>query len=119
MDIDGVDWDELEEGEVPSVEKKKDEHWSDDVTKNEKWHPPAGLFKESPEKIARTLKRNSKNRQQAMSRLNFYINRAGDNLSKADRKRLETAKEKLKALYDNEESGKKVSKESLPASYRW
>lgn len=122
-----IDWncfsdEDLNEGGLGLEKRKskpKKEGWSDEVTKNEKWHPPAGLFKESPEKIANALKKNSKNRQQAMSRLNFYINRAGDNLSKADRKRLESAKEKLKELYDNEETGKKVSKEELPASYNW
>ncbi len=34
-----------------------------------------------------------------MSMLNFYINRAGTNLSSADRKRLDKAKDELRALY--------------------
>lgn len=94
--------------------KKK---WSQTVTEHEKWHAPEGLFKESPDKIATTLKKDSKDRQQAMARLNFYINRDGKNLSDDDRERLEKAKEKLKALYDEEE--KTVSKESYPVSLRW
>lgn len=36
-----------------------------------------------------------------MARLNFYINRAGDNLSNDDKARLESAKEKLSAAYDD------------------
>lgn len=99
-------------------DQKKDEQWSDEPTKDAKYHTPEGLFENgSPEKIATTLKKDSKDRQQAMARLNFYINRAGKNLSDDDRERLEKAKEKLKALYDEEE--KTVSKESYPVSLRW
>lgn len=121
-------WDEFdvdefdEEGEPTgiAVEKKKDKKWSGEVTKHEKWHPPEGLFKESPDKIARTLKSNSDSKKQAMSRLNFYLNRAGKNLSKADRERIEKAKDKLKELYDAEEKeSKTVSKESWAPSAEW
>lgn len=35
----------------------------------------------------------------AMSMLNFYINRAGRNLSRADRQRLDAAKDELRVLY--------------------
>ncbi len=35
-----------------------------------------------------------------MSMLTFYINRAGDKLSATQRRRLETAKDELRALYD-------------------
>ena len=94
--------------------KKK---WSQTVTEHEKWHAPEGLFKESPDKIAKTLKKESKDKKQAMSRLNFYRNRAGKNLSKADKERLDKAKEKLQELYDKEE--KTVTKESYPVSLRW
>jgi Protein of unknown function (DUF3175) len=68
----------------------------------------AGVFsKADPRAIARSLKRSadeSRRRKSspfrsAMSMLNFYINRAGKNLSAADRKRLETAKDELRALY--------------------
>ncbi len=71
--------------------------WSADVT--EKWHPPEGFFEKSAEAIASGLKRASKDLKQAMSRLNFYVNRAGKNLSSDDRERLELAKEKLHASY--------------------
>ena len=72
--------------------------WSGDV--HEKWHPPEGFFKQSAEKIAHGLKSKSDSLKQAMSRLNFYINRAGKNLSAEDKKRLENAKDKLHRLYE-------------------
>lgn len=78
--------------------KGKGKKWSSKV--KTKWSSPEGLFKESAEKIASTLKRNSKDLKQAMSRLNFYINRGGKGLSAADKKRLNTAKDKLRKLYE-------------------
>jgi hypothetical protein len=71
-----------------------EKRWSADV--ETKWSPPVGFFKQSASKIATGLMAVSKDRVQAMSRLNFYINRAGENLSTDDRKRLESAKIKLK-----------------------
>lgn len=60
-----------------------------------------------PKRIARSMKRSaeqSKRRrgtpyQSAMSMLNFYINRAGKNLTSAKKAQLEKAKEELKALF--------------------
>jgi hypothetical protein len=40
-----------------------------------------------------------------MSRLNFYINRAGSNLSKKDKARLEEAKKLLQKLYESINEG--------------
>jgi hypothetical protein len=74
--------------------------WSGKVAT--KWEPKEGMFKQSAEKIAGYLKRASKDLKQAMSRLNFYINRAGDNLTSKDKARLELAKEKLRNLYKKE-----------------
>lgn len=74
-----------------------EEKWSASV--KEKWHPPEGFFTKSSAAIAAGLKAESKDLKQAMSRLNFYINRAGINLSSDDIKRLEGAKEKLRSLY--------------------
>jgi len=71
--------------------------WSGDV--KTKWKPKEGFFNESADKIASGLKRASKDLKQAMSRLNFFINRAGDKLAAADKKRLESAKDKLRKLY--------------------
>lgn len=61
-----------------------------------------------PSAIARSLKRSAEqsNRRKAspfrsaMSMLTFYINRAGRQLDKAQRARLEAAKDELRALFD-------------------
>ncbi len=67
-----------------------------------------GVFAlDDPREIARSLARSadaSRRRKttpfrSAMSMLNFYINRAGRNLSAAQRRRLESAKDELRALY--------------------
>ena len=63
--------------------------------------------KDSPRAIAQSLKRSaehSKRRkgtplQSAMGMLNFYINRAGKNLSKTRRTKLEKAKDELRAAF--------------------
>lgn len=63
--------------------------------------------KESPRAIARSLKRSaehSKRRKSspyrsAMSMLTFYINRAGKNLPRERKERLEKAKDELRDLY--------------------
>ena len=57
--------------------------------------------------IARSLKRSAERSgrrkaepfRSAMSMLTFYINRAGSQLTKAQRTRLERAKEELRALF--------------------
>lgn len=69
-----------------------------------KWEPKEGFFKQSAEKIAKGLKRASKDKRQATSRLTFYINRAGKNLSAKDKKRLENAKDILHGLYEEKEA---------------
>ena len=74
-----------------------DEEWSDDV--KTKWTPPEGTFTKSAKEVADVLKKNSDDLQQAMSRLNFYINRAGDGLDKKTKAELEKAKEELRKLY--------------------
>jgi len=63
--------------------------------------------KDSARSIAESLKRSaehSKRRKSdpyrsAMSMLTFYINRAGKNLPKSRRERLEAAKDELRSLY--------------------
>lgn len=61
------------------VEYISEKNWTDDV--KTKWHPEEGLFtKKDPKYIADYLLNNSKDRKQAMSRLVFYMNRAGENL---------------------------------------
>ena len=45
------------------------------------WHPKKGLFTgDNPKEIVDYLMKNSKDQAQAMQRLCFYMNRAGDNL---------------------------------------
>lgn len=79
--------------------KKFNENWSADV--ETKWSPKEGIFTKSAEKIASYLKKESDSLKQAMSRLNFYINRGGKKLSSDDKTRLENAKDKLHKLYEN------------------
>ena len=49
------------------------------------WTPPAGLFTKSAADIAKGVTACGADLQTAMSRINFYVNRAGKNLS-AERK---------------------------------
>jgi len=67
-----------------------------------------GVFaRDDPRSIARSLKRSAERStrrksdpyRSAMSMLTFYINRAGRKLPAARRKRLEAAKDELRALY--------------------
>ena len=54
--------------------------WLENVETN--WSPKEGLFlNDDPEYIANYLLRNSKDRTQALRRLIFYMNRAGENLT--------------------------------------
>lgn len=88
---------------------KNKKYWSDRVTRESnaldlEW----GVFTwKDPKRIALSLKRSaevSSRRkagpfQSAMSMLNFYINRAGKNLPKAQKKILEQAKSELRKLF--------------------
>ena len=68
---------------------------------------PQGLFTRSSKQIADGLKsavlESTRTKgtkfQSAMSMLNFFINRAGKNLKKEDRKRLEQAKIELRKVF--------------------
>jgi len=71
--------------------------WSKDV--ETKWHPPEGFFEQSAEQVAQGLKDASDSLAQAMDRLNFFINRAGDKLKGEHKAMLEKAKEILHNLY--------------------
>ena len=83
--------------------------WSRDVTqKSDALDLETKVFtKDRPRDIALSLKRSaehSKRRKSdpyrsAMSMLTFYINRAGKNLPKERRERLEKAKDELRHLY--------------------
>ena len=66
--------------------------------KTDSTHPPEGLFKKSPETIARSLaskKVSPKGPGSGMRMLSYFINRAGKGLSAQDKARLEKAKELL------------------------
>lgn len=71
--------------------------WSHEV--DTKWHPPEGFFERSPEEIADGLTEASDSLAQAMDRLDFYINRAGSNLSPSDKERLEKVKPLLREFF--------------------
>lgn len=92
----------------------EDKRWSQQVTETSNaLDLEKGVFSlDDPRDIARSLKHSaeqSKRRKSspfrsAMSMLVFYINRAGDNLDKGQRERLEAAKDELRDLF-----GKKVN----------
>ena len=85
--------------------KKK---WSAKVTKSsDAMDLKKNVFKQSdPKKIAQSVqssaahskRRKASARRSAMSMLSFYVNRAGKNLSAAQKKKLEKAKVELKKL---------------------
>jgi len=65
------------------------------------------VFTKSPHAIALSLKRSAEKSHRrksgpfrsAVSMLNFYINRAGKNLSTAQRKKLDSAKDELRKVF--------------------
>ena len=72
--------------------------WSSKVVA--KWHPPENLFKDgSASEIADVLAKNSEDLGQAMSRLNFYLNRAGSNIKASRRSELNGVKDLLRAKF--------------------
>jgi hypothetical protein len=87
--------------------------WSQEVTEHsDALDLEEGLFaKDDPKAIARSLKRSaeqSKRRkgtplQSAMGMLTFYMNRAGEHLSKTDQAKLEKAKDELRTLFGKSE----------------
>ena len=94
---------------LPKRNNQSKKYWSADVTENSSaLDLEDGVFTWSnPRKIALSLKRSalaSNNRkagpfQSAMSMLNFYINRAGANLSKERKKILNQAKIELRKVF--------------------
>ncbi|MCL6706961.1 DUF3175 domain-containing protein [Pseudomonas sp. R2.Fl] len=82
------------------------EKWSADVTENsDALDLKEGVFTlDDPKKIAKSLKRSAEHSDRrksdpyrsAMSMLTFYINRAGDNLTKERRSVLDKAKDELR-----------------------
>lgn len=88
---------------------KKPKQWSRQVTEgSHALELEPGVFSwEDPRKIAESLKRSADGSEHrkaspfasAMSMLNFYINRAGRQLSGERRRILEAAKDELRELY--------------------
>jgi hypothetical protein len=89
--------------------RRQRKRWSQQVTQHSNaLDLEAGVFSQrDPRKIARSLKRSAERSRRrksdpyrsAMSMLTFYVNRAGKQLSKTQRARLEAAKEELRDLY--------------------
>ena len=92
--------------------KNSKKYWSAEVTKySNALNLEEGVFTwKEPKKIALSLKqsaeestrRKAKPFQSAMSMLNFYINRAGKNLPKSQKKILEQTKSKLRKVFGRE-----------------
>jgi len=90
----------------------KSDKWSNSVTEHD--HPlalPPGVFKSNdPDTIAAALQRSAEDPQRAsedpfrsaMSMLDFYMNRAGRNLSAKEREALENAKTSLRKRFGKE-----------------
>lgn len=87
----------------------KKNRWSAEVTEHsDALDLEEGVFRKSdPAEIAASLKRSAERSrrrkgtpfQSAMSMLTFYINRAGNNLSRTERDRLEAAKDELRKAF--------------------
>lgn len=71
--------------------------WSGSVAT--KYTPPAGLFTQKASAIANQLASDSADLKQAMSRLNFYINRGGSNIDPKQMGELQKAKELLRKKF--------------------
>jgi transcription initiation factor TFIIIB Brf1 subunit/transcription initiation factor TFIIB len=92
--------------------KPSPKRWSQRVTReSDALDLEGGVFKQpSAKKIAASLKRSAERSSRrkagayrsALSMLTFYINRAGKNLPKTDRTRLERAKVELKRQFGKE-----------------
>lgn len=66
------------------------------------WDDPRRIAQSLKESAERSKARKTTPFRSAMSMLNFYINRAGNNLPQEQRERLEAAKDELRALYGRE-----------------
>jgi hypothetical protein len=72
--------------------------WSSKV--KTKYSPPEGLFTKDASTIATQLANDSTDLKQAMSRLNFYLNRAGKNLPSERKTEIEKAKKLLNQKFN-------------------
>jgi Protein of unknown function (DUF3175) len=91
------------------MERKETRRWSKHVMETSNaLDLEASLFKkDNPHEIAESLKRSAEQSTRrktqpfasAMSMLNFYINRAGKNLTDEQKEKLDAAKDQLRELY--------------------
>ncbi|MDH6232831.1 hypothetical protein M2281_003430 [Mesorhizobium soli] len=91
---------------------QKEKYWSAEVTAHSNaLDLEPGVFElDDPREIAQSLKRSAESSthrkagpfQSAMSMLNFYINRAGRNLSPERKMVLEAAKDELRKVFGKE-----------------
>ena len=96
-----------------STKRSTKKKWSSRVTKHSNaLDLESEVFKKKdPKKIAQSLKRSAEHSkrkksgpyQSAMSMLNFYINRAGKNLTNKEKQPLEKAKGELRKLFHKKE----------------
>jgi hypothetical protein len=95
-----------------SASKKTTKKWSAKVTEtSDAMTLQKSVFKKSPHAIALSLKRSAEKSHRrksgpfrsAMSMLTFYINRAGKNLTVAQRKKLDVAKGELRKVFHQDE----------------
>jgi hypothetical protein len=80
--------------------QETEEKWSNDV--KEKFHPPEGLFKnKSAGEIAKVISQNwTAGLKTSMARLNYFLNRGGENISPEIKKKVEKAKELVHNHYN-------------------
>jgi hypothetical protein len=104
---------------------KKTQRWSQHVTEtSDAMDLKPDVFKgHDPKAIARSIKssaehsdrRKSDPYRSAISMLTFYINRAGHNLAATQRKRLEAAKDELRALFGKAPAAKRATAKKIAA----
>ena len=92
-----------------ATRRSRRKRWSQEVTRHSNaLDLEGGVFsKRDPQSIARSLKRSAEHSRRrksdpyrsAMSMITFYVNRAGKQLPKAKRARLDRAKDELRRLY--------------------
>jgi tRNA(Arg) A34 adenosine deaminase TadA len=106
--------------ESPMTTTKPKKKWSAKVT-TDSTHPDDGLFSQSPSAIVKALaskKVSPKGPASGMRMLNFYINRAGKNLSSSRHAELEKAKTLLSGIIAKQKAkttapaGKKATKKA-------
>ena len=90
----------------------KKKYWSGEVTRNSDaldlersvftWKDPKRIAKSLAASARQSKRRKGSPLQSAMSMLNFYVNRAGANLSAERKKTLDKAKDELRAIFSED-----------------